>query len=761
MRKIVFIMVMLVTLAGLSNPSFAQIKKPTGALSAMGGMSEAQLFQLWRNATNTGMTESEVIKICTQMGVNGAQYLQLKKRFEKKVEETPEADLEEEAEDLNASMGDTSFIKQMPTRRSSAIFGIRFFSNAKNTFAPNIKLAAPKSYILGPDDQLQLILTGVNESTQLLKITPDGFINIKYVGIVQLSGLSLEQAESVIAKKMAKSYPLLKAGQTKLTLLLNKYRTIRVTLAGEAYRPGTYSVPGVISVFNLLYITGGPTEKGSLRNIYVMRNNKKIAEIDFYQFLLNGNLTNNIKIEDQDVIYFPFYQKHVSVTGAFKRPSIYELQPQENLADLVNMSGGFNDTAFKERVKIFQYGAAQRQIKDVAAQDFATYLPKNGDSVFADKVNESYANKVFIGGAVTIAGNYELTPQLTLKQLIKKAGGIRESAFLQRGYINRIDKDMQKQLVSFDLIELQKQPALDIVLTKDDSVFIPFIQSLRQANSIEVVGAVNNPGRFEFRNGMRLEDALLLAGGFNNNADNGKIEVLRYTATTKDSLANQVLDSYKLTVAPDLNAGDKAFTLQAKDKIVVSSILNGESIGVVKIGGEVLYPGSYSLTNRQETADQLIKRAGGLTQFGNMAQIKIYRQGVLVGIDLQESDYRVGYNDSIYIPKTEPLVEVTGAVFNQQFVQYNGTGLRYYIAAAGGLTEKAVLNKAYVQYSNGLNKKTKRFLFFRSYPTILPGSKIIVPTTDGTIAKLINSNTVSSILTSITALVSVFVLLKK
>jgi protein involved in polysaccharide export with SLBB domain len=492
-----------------------------------------------------------------------------------------------------------------------------------------------------------------------------------------------------------------------------------------------------------------------------MRNNKKIAEIDFYQFLLNGNLTNNIKIEDQDVIYFPFYQKHVSVTGAFKRPSIYELQPSENLADLVNMSGGFNDTAFKERVKIFQFGAAQRQIKDVAEQDFATYLPKNGDSVFADKVNESYANKVFIGGAVTIAGNYELTPQLTLKQLIKKAGGVRESAFLQRGYINRIDKDMQKQLVSFDLIELQKQPALDIVLTKDDSVFIPFIQSLRQANSIEVVGAVNNPGRFEFRNGMRLEDALLLAGGFNNNADNGKIEVLRYTATTKDSLANQVLDSYKLTVSPDLNAGDKAFTLQAKDKIVVSSILNGESIGVVKIGGEVLYPGSYSLTNRQETADQLIKRAGGLTQFGNMAQIKIYRQGVLVGIDLQESDYRVGYNDSIYIPKTEPLVEVTGAVFNQQFVQYNGTGLRYYIAAAGGLTEKAVLNKAYVQYSNGLNKKTKRFLFFRSYPTILPGSKIIVPTTDGTIAKLINSNTVSSILTSITALVSVFVLLKK
>jgi protein involved in polysaccharide export with SLBB domain len=760
MRKIVFLIFLLAATVVAPTGSFAQIKKPTGAMSAMGGMSEAQLFQLWRNATNTGMTESEVIKIFTQMGVNGAQYLQLKKRFEKKVEETPEADLEEEAEDLNASMGDTSFIKQMPSRRSSAIFGIRFFSVAKNTFAPNMKLAAPKSYILGPDDQLQLILTGVNESSQLLKITPDGFINIKYVGIVQLSGLSLEQAEGVIAKKMARSYPLLKAGQTKLTLLLNKYRTIRVTLAGEAYRPGTYSVPGVISVFNLLYITGGPTEKGSLRNIYVMRNNKKIAEIDFYQFLLNGNLTNNIKIEDQDVIYFPFYQKHVAVTGAFKRNSVYELQPQENLADLVSMAGGFNDTAFKERVKIFQYGASQRQIKDVAATDFSTYLPKNGDSVFADKVNESYANKVFIGGAVTIGGNYELTPQLTLKQLLKKAGGVREGAFLQRGYINRIDKDMQKQLVSFDVTELQKQPALDIILNKDDSVYIPFTENLRQYSSIEVTGAVNNPGRFEFRKGMKLEDALLLAGGLTNNADNGKVEVLRYTANAKDSIANQILDSYKLSVAPELNAGTKSFELAAKDKIVVLSVLNQESIGVVKIGGEVLYPGSFSLTNRKETAAELIKRAGGLTQFGNMAQIKIYRQGVLVGIDLQESDYRVGSNDSIYIPKTEPLVEVTGAVFNQQFVQYSGTGLRYYIAAAGGLTDKAVLKKAYVQYSNGLNKKTKRFLFFRSYPTILPGSKIIVPATDANIAKLVSSNTVSSILTSITALVSIIVLLK-
>ena len=290
---------LLLTFIGLSNSGYSQVKKiPTSSMANLSGTSESQLFQMWRNASSMGMSESEILKLFTQMGVNGAQYLQLKKRFEKKVEDTSEADLDEEAEDLNANSGDTSFIKQMPTRRSSPIFGIRFFSNSKNTFSPNLKLAAPNNYILGPDDQLQLILTGNNESTQLLKLNANGFINIKYAGIVTLSGLTLEQAQQVIAKKMKPYYPNLVDGKTTLTILLTKYRTIRVTTAGEAYRPGTYQVPGVLSVFNLLYITGGPTEKGSLRNIQLIRNGKKIATIDFYQFLLNGTFTDNVKIED-------------------------------------------------------------------------------------------------------------------------------------------------------------------------------------------------------------------------------------------------------------------------------------------------------------------------------------------------------------------------------------------------------------------------------------------------------------------------------
>jgi protein involved in polysaccharide export with SLBB domain len=260
---------------------------------------------------------------------------------------------------------------------------------------------------------------------------------------------------------------------------------------------------------------------------------------------------------------------------------------------------------------------------------------------------------------------------------------------------------------------------------------------------------------------MKIEDALLLAGGLTNNADFKKIIVLRLPKNTADTIATKVLDEYTLSVTPNLKSKDSLFSLRAKDKIIVTSFLNNQSVGNVKIAGEILYPGNYPIEDREETAMDILKRAGGLTPFGNMAQIKIYRSGILVGLNFGENTYRISANDSLYIPKTEPLVEVSGAVSNQQFVLYSSNKLKYYISTAGGITNKASLKKSYVQYANGLNKRTKRFLFFRSYPTIKPGSKIVVPAVESSMAKLMSTNNVSAILTSLTALISLIVLLKK
>ncbi|NBO48699.1 MAG: hypothetical protein EBU80_03060 [Chitinophagia bacterium] len=756
MRKHIYaFLILLLGFQGLE----AQVNRST-QLSALSGMNESQLFQLWRNASKMGLTEAEMLKMFTEMGVNGSQYLQLKKRFEKKVEETSEADLIEEEENLNQAEADTSYLKSIPTRRKSNVFGIQFFSNAKNTFSPGIKMATPANYVLGPDDQLQLILTGINESVQLLKINADGFINIKYAGIVQLAGLTIEKAEQLIKKRMASFYPYISQGKTNLTVVLSRYRTIRVAVMGESYRPGNYQVPGVASLFNVLYLTGGPSEKGSLRNIQIIRAGKKIAELDFYQFLLKGAMQENFRLQDQDVIYYPFYNKHISLAGAVKRPSVYELKDNESLKDLFSIAGGFSENAYQQRVKIYQVGALQRSIKDLLVSDMHTYLPQNGDSVLVDALNDTYSNKLNIRGAIRVAGDYELTQGLTLKGLIEKAGGVRENAYLNRGYINRMDDQLQKQLIGFDLVELGRKKELDILLQKNDSIYIPSIENMKQQQFIQLEGAVKNPGIYEFRKGMILEDALLLAGGFAHDADYRKVEVLRQFNQISDSLRDKMLESYLFAVDPALKKTSKEFLLEEKDKIVVTKLLNSENIGTVKVSGEVLYAGNYFLNSRSETAGEMIQRAGGLTPFGNIAQIRIYRNGILVGIDLQEENYRLNANDSIVVPKVEPLVEVDGAVYNHQFVQYESPNLRYYISSSGGLTDKALLKKAYVQYSNGLNKKTKRFLFFRSYPTIKPGSKIIVPSGDGIMNKLINSNNISAVLSSITALVSLFVLLK-
>jgi protein involved in polysaccharide export with SLBB domain len=736
-----------------------QINRAT-KMSAVSGMNETQMFQLWRNASKMGLTEAEMLKMFTEMGLNGSQYLQMKKRFEKKVEETSEADLMEEEENLDEIESDTSYLKSIPSRRKSKVFGIQFFSNAKNTFNPSIKLATPSNYVLGPDDQLQLILTGMNESVQLLKINSDGFVNIKYAGILQLAGLTMEKAEQLIKKRMSSVYPFISQGKTFVTVVLSRYRTIRIAVMGEAYRPGNYQVPGVASLFNALYLTGGPSEQGSLRNIQIIRSGKKIAELDFYQFLLKGNLPENFRLQDQDLVYYPFYNKHVSMSGAVKRPAIYELKDNESLKDLFAISGGFSENAYQQRLKIYQVGATQRSFKDVAFADIHTYLPQNGDSILIDVLNNTYSNKLNIQGAVTVPGDYELTQGLTLKGLLEKAGGVKENAYLSRAYINRVDNQLQKQLIGFDLNELRLRKELDIQLQKNDSVYVPFVENMQQRQYIQLEGAIKNPGVYEFRKGMILEDALLLAGGLTHEADYRKVEVLRQYKGITDSLRDKMLQSFSFEVDPDLKKSTKEFLLEEKDKIVVTKLLNTESLGTVKVGGEVLHPGNYFLNSRSETADEIIERAGGLTPFGNIAQVKIYRNGILVGIDLKEEAYRLNANDSIIVPKVESLVEVDGAVYNHQFVQFESSNLRYYVSASGGLTDKALLKKAYVQYSNGLNKKTRRFLFFRSYPTIKPGSKIIIPSGEGLVNKLITSNNISSVLSSITALVSLIVLLR-
>jgi protein involved in polysaccharide export with SLBB domain len=541
-------------------------------------------------------------------------------------------------------------------------------------------------------------------------------------------------------------------------------RSIRVTVIGEAEIPGDYVVNGLAGLFNVLYLSGGPTINGSLRQIELIRNNKVFQVVDFYQFLQKGILDQHIRLEDQDIIRFPLYQKKLILSGEVKRPAIYELLDKETLADGIQYAGGFTEWALKDLAKMVQISNRELQMKDIPANDFGYTIPRNGDSVFVDRVLSSYTNRVVLTGAVYRPGNYELTKGLTLSQLIKKADGLKLQAYANRGFINRRNAGTEPTMLAFDVSSLLSGTSADILLEREDSVVIASRENLQASLQVTVGGAVKNPGVYPYSRGMQLEDVLLMANGFTNDAANHKVEISRLEKNRADTLANQLLTV--LTVGVDsmlVNTNSRTY-LEPLDYIFVPKLVNYKKLGNVKLGGEVLYAGEYALEKRNETLRELISRAGGITPLASMNDVQIFRNQLRVGtnvLDQSNAPFLLQPGDSIFIPRNEPFVEVKGAVFNPQLLSFESGRFKEYISDAGGFTEKADTKRAYVQYSNGINKQIKRFLFFRTYPTVLPGSKIIVPEKSGTERRGLSILEVSAITGSLTALVSLISVLRR
>jgi len=730
-------------------------------------LSDQQMMQLWQEAQKNGLSENQAVSMMAQKGMSTAEISAFKRRLvdmqgNSKLSKTGVLNL---VTDTSGFLRDSSWIKEIPqSRRKSRIYGFEFFSNPNSSFEPNLRIATPKNYIIGPDDDLIVNLTGQNENSFKKKVTPEGTIQIPYAGIIQVTGLSIEQAEKVIRNKLGeKVYPGLKDGNTQLTLTLGNVKTIRVTVIGEAQRPGAYSVSSLASFFNVLYLSGGPTDNGSLRNIEIIRNNKVLEVIDLYTFLQKGIIEKDVRLEDQDLIRFPVYTKHVYLSGEIKRPAIYELHPKETLADLIQLGGGFGDTAFRRNIKVVQLGEKDKKIKDIANEDFNYYLPHNGDSVFIDKIVNQITNKVTISGAVNHPGIYEFEDGMQLSQLVKKADSLRERAAGNNLVIKRRLADNNRSLIAVNLYEILSHRQSDLLLVKDDSVYIPFIDSLQDVVTVNVNGFVRSPGNLEYRNGMTAIDAIMMAGGFSFEAAQHRIEISRIHKNKSDTLANQLVEIIRIDLDSANVSNQGNFTLEPLDNLFVPRLLNYHSLGSAFIKGEVLFPGDYQIERRDETIADLIQRSGGLSSFGSLANVQVYRKGLRVGVDLvhegKKSQFLLQANDSIYIPKTHTYVEVTGGVFNPQIVEYQSRRLSTYISAAGGINERGYLGKVYVQYPNGINRKTKHFLFLRRYPKVLPGSIIKVPEADGQKKQFLNMAEIATILTALTAMVTIYKLL--
>jgi len=724
---------------------------------------QAQLLTLYTKAKAMGLSDNEIKNQFVKKGYPAQMVDQIKK-----MSSSTTMSMVDSSFNTIPAKRDTNWVSKTPSEAvASTYFGYSFFNNSLNNYAPNTNIATPENYILGAGDQLIIQVTGLNDKTITNYINQEGRYNLPYAGLVNLNGLTIDAAKNIIKQRLTKIYPAIASGATKVYISLGEVKTIQVMVTGEAKRPGAYTISSLTNLFNLLYLSSGPNTNGSLRKIQLIRNNKLVSEIDFYDLVKSGLInTNNIRLQDQDVIHYVVYSKRVKVEGEIKTPSIYELKDKETVQDVLNFAGGFKEAAYKQSVTL-KLSGDNVYFKNLPANEFSKYILSAGDEILVTAIDPVYQNRVVLSGEVKRAGVYGLLKDETLKQLIERAGGLKEDAFSNRGFIQRKLPGVDVQMLPFDTKQIMNKQQEDIQLFKNDSIVIYTSDNFVNGSFVSISGGVKIPGKFNYSKGMKVEDLIAMAGGFTINAANNKLVLSRLIKNESDQLSNQILETKLIQVDEGLIANQNSQLLEPFDDIQVPTLLNYKLLGNVHVKGEILYEGEYSIEKRDETILEIIKRAGGITSNASLSDIQVYRKGLRVGTETfgrdltsqQKFPFTLLPGDSIYVPRNTSLVSVVGAVYNEQIVEHNSNRLMYYISAVGGAKSNASLKKAYVQYPNGMYNKTKRFLFFTIRPTVLPGSKIIVPEKSLEDYKKLSISEISGITTLLTSLVAIFSIL--
>jgi protein involved in polysaccharide export with SLBB domain len=501
----------------------------------------------------------------------------------------------------------------------SNVFGSQLFNKENLTFEPKLNLATPTNYVLGTYDEVMVDISGLYEASYKLKVSPEGTIRIPNVGPVKVAGSTIENATRAIRNRVAKIYMGISSGETHVNVSLGNIRSIRVSVVGEATRPGSYTLPSLATAFNALYACGGPDSIGSMRDIKVIRANKVVANLDVYSYLFDGVLSENVGLHDGDIIKIEPYVNRVTMSGAVKHPAVFETTLNESLQQLVRYAGGFADNAYKAKLTILRLNATGKTVVDVTEKQLSSFKLMSGDSCFVSSTAiNKYDNRVDLTGAVVQPGTYALESGLSIKQLVEKAGGLKEDAFLNMAYINRKQLNQIPEIIGFNLGDVLKGAANDILLQKDDSVVIKSLFDYREEQVVEIMGAVNEPGKFKFVENITLKDVIFKAKGFKTMAMTDSVELVRVIRDQEHLLnTNEKTIVFKFALDKDLNfkKGVSDMVLQNGDRIIVRTIAGYEDVRMVKIEGEVLFPGTYNITNKSERISDVIKRAGGFTRY--------------------------------------------------------------------------------------------------------------------------------------------------
>jgi protein involved in polysaccharide export with SLBB domain len=695
--------------------------------------SEAEIAQIVKELKANQMTIEQAEPLALAKGMSANEFTQLKVRLQSNV--TVPTEVKEEQKKSGAVIiKDSSVLAS----KNAVVFGSELFTSKSLSFEPNQNMPTPPNYVLGPGDQLDINVYGVQQFGYSATISKNGTVNIPNVGEVFLSGIVFEAAKNKLQKQIGRIYSTLASNGSKLSVSVSNYRTILVTIIG-AQQSGNYRLSAMSSVYNALHVAGGPSDIGSYRKIEIIRNNKIIRTVDLYRFLTKGDQSDNVSLTDNDMIRIPSYEARVTLEGEIKRPGIFEMVAGENLKQIISYASGFTDNAYKNRILVKQKTTSELKITDLNEMTYAAYLPKAGDMISVDKILDRYENRVNIRGAVYRPGEYSLPENgsMTIKDLLKKADGVAENVFLEKASLIRQKSDLTKEYISFNLQSaLNGDEAANMILQKEDSVVVFFNQDLLDSYTISITGEVRKPGAFSYVKGMSLYD-LLLESDFFTDLAASNVTVFR---NKKDAVFNpndkEKIITLNLNIDPKNPEQAAAFLMEPQDQVVIRRIVTFETPKMIDISGEVLYPGGYAITKKEERIFDFITRSGGITDEADTEGIKIVRNGFNIPVDwkliskkpLSANNLILDAGDTIIIPIKKSTVLISGSVMFETEVPYRkGKSIKYYINNAGGTAERGWLKKAYVIHSNGSASTTGYFLGIRQNPKVLAGSKIIVP----------------------------------
>ncbi|WP_298030653.1 SLBB domain-containing protein [uncultured Alistipes sp.] len=750
--------------------------------TAQAQMSDQQVVDYVKNGISAGKDKNQIGRELVVRGVTQSQLERLKVQYEEGkaghagVSDVIAGSRQRKSPADDAVPGVADSLSAAPAavagrNPSRPVFGRNVFNRTNLTFEPNENVATPEHYKLGPGDEVIIDIWGANETNIRQQISPEGNIMVSQIGPLYLNGLTIREANEKVREVFARKYAGVAGDEpeSQVRITLGQIRTIQINVMGEVAVPGTYRLSSFATVFHALYRAGGVTDIGSLRNIQVMRGGKQFAGLDVYGYLLEGKTTDDIRLQEGDVIVVPPYEALVSVEGKVKRPMYYEMKKGETLGTLIDYAGGFTGDAYSKEVRLVRRTGREYRLFNVDKSDYAGFELDDGDSVSVGTILNRFANRVEVRGAVYREGMYELGEDMnTVRQLIDRADGLKGDAFLARALLYREHEDLSIETVAVDLKGVINGTVPDISLRRNDVLEIASVRDLEEKGAFRIEGLVSRPGVYPFADNTTLEDLIIQAGGLLDGASTVRVDVARRLKDPKSLEASSALSEVFSFAVKDgfVIEGTPGFVLRPYDMVEVRKSPAYQVQRRVSIDGEVVFAGGYTLIQKNERISDLVKRAGGVTSDAYVRGGRLIREmndeeravrdevvqlarrnsgadslaveklqmndRYTVGIELDKalanpgSDYDMVLRegDRLVVPEYVSTVKISGEIMKPNTVLFiKGEKLKYYISQAGGYGSRAKKGKAYIIYMNGTMSRVKG----QGKARIEPGCEIVIP----------------------------------